>query len=233
MAVLFGPHERTFKRPLAVAVVMDGAEFRDAVEEEKATQLDRLGSEKLLVGLTEATLEAERVLDVAALSEHAARETFRTWAADESHEEARAAFETLEAQEDEHLRRVLDALGRDEEPDSTDGGPMHSYLRGREDTVERVAGGMVGRPLVSVRTHTQVISFFVNEQDQRKADLFRDLKTETAAVIDDGLALLESLCADADDWERASMVAGYVIQIAYDDYADSLQDLGLSPKSLC
>jgi len=212
---------------------MDGAAFRETVEDEKATQLNRLGSEKLLVGLTDATLETERVLEVAALSEHAARETFRAWAADEGDDDARHAFEAVAEQEDEHLRRVLDALHREDEPDSTDGGPMHAYLRGREDTVERVAGGMVGRPLVSVRTHTQVISYFVNEQDRARADLFRDLKAETADVIDDGLALLESRCATDEDWERAEMVAEYVIQVAYDDYADSLRDLGLDPKPLC
>ena len=91
---------------------------------------------------------------------------------------------------------------------------------------------MVGRSMVSVRAHTQVISFFVNEGDEDRADLFRELKSDTRGTLEDGLALLADLC-EGDDWERAEMVAGYVIQVAYDDYADSLSELGVEPKSLC
>ncbi|WP_380676460.1 rubrerythrin family protein [Salinigranum sp. GCM10025319] len=210
---------------------MDGDTFRESVEESKRTELDRLGSSKLLVALTEARIERERVLEVAAHSEHAARETFRAWAADESHEGARAAFEAVAEQEDTHLERVLAAL--DADVDLADGGPMHAYLRGREDTIERVASGMVGRPLVSLRTHTQIVGFFVNEADESTADLFRDLKSETGDVIDDGILLLDDLCEDEDDWERARMVAEYVIQVAYDDYADSLTGMGLGVKDVC
>ena len=211
---------------------MDGDAFRATVEEAKATELDRLGSSQLLVALTGAELEAARVLEIAAHSEHAARETFRQWAAAEADPGAREAVESVADQEARHLERVLDTLG---EPgfEPADCGPMHAYLRGREHTVERVSGGMVGRPLVSVRTHTQLISFFVNEADERRADLFRDLKAETEAVIADGITLLEDRCESEDDWERARMVAEYVIQVAYDDYADALVDLGLNPKSIC
>jgi hypothetical protein len=210
---------------------MDGDTFRESVEESKRTELDRLGSSKLLIALTDARIERSRVLEVAAHSEHAARETFRAWAADESHPAARAAFEAVAEQEDTHLERVLDAL--DGTVELADGGPMHAYLRGREDTVERVASGMVGRPLVSVRAHNQIIGFFVNEADEAGADLFRDLKAETRDVVDDGVALLDELCEDDTDWERAEMVAEYVIQVAYDDYADSLTEMGLGVKDIC
>jgi hypothetical protein len=210
---------------------MDGDSFREAVETAKRTELDRLGSSKLLIALTGARIERDRVLEVAAHSEHAARETFRAWAADESDEDAKKAFEAVADQEDEHLDRVLAAL--DSEVDLADGGPMHAYLRGREDTVERVAGGMVGRPLVSLRAHNQLIGFFVNEADERGADLFRDFKAETAAVIDDGCALLDDLCESDDDWERAQAVAEYTVQVAYDDYADSLTEMGLGVKDIC
>lgn len=215
---------------------MDGATLRETVESGTRTQLTRLGSEKLLVALTDATLDPPRVLEVAAYSEYAARETFRRWADDEADADAREAFEAVAAQEDDHLRRVLDALDDDAfdpgEADGGDGGPMHAYLRGRHDTVDRIAGGMVGRPLVSLRTHAQVIGFFINEADERTADVFRDLKAETEAVLDDGLALLDERC-DGDDWERAEMVAEYTIQTAYDDYADALAGMGLDPKPLC
>lgn len=212
---------------------MDATEFRETVEAENRTQLDRLASSQLLVGLTGAELTTEAVLDVAAASEHAARETFRAWAADESDAEAAAAFADVAEREDEHLARVLAAM-----PDSSgfdpgdEPGPMHAYLRGRESTVERLAGGTVGRSLVSLRAHTQVVSFFVNEADERRADLFRDLKAETGDGMERGLALLEARCTD-EEWGTARAVAGYVVRLAYDDYADAMAGLGLDVKVVC
>ena len=210
---------------------MDGDTFRESVEASKQTELNRLGSSKLLIALTGARIERERVLEVAAHSEHAARETFSGWAETEDEPAFREAFEAVAAQEDEHLERVLDAAESDFE--LADGGPMHSYLRGREDGIERVASGMVGRPLVSVRAHNQLIGFFVNEADEAGANLFRDLKAETRAVIDDGCALLDEHCSGEESWERAQMVAEYTIQVAYDDYADSLTEMGLGVKDIC
>jgi hypothetical protein len=110
---------------------------------------------------------------------------------------------------------------------------MHTYLRGRDDTVQRVAAGLVGRGLVSVRAHTQVISFFINEADERTTDVFRDLKVDTEESLRCGLDLLNDLCETDDDWERARGAAGYVVKLAYDDYADSLVGMGLDPKPIC
>jgi hypothetical protein len=211
---------------------MNGERFRETVETARETELARLGSSRLLVALTDGDVDRETVLQVAAHSENAARETFRRWAADETDPTARAAFESVAAQEADHRRRVLEALGQPSfEP--ADGGPMHAYLRGREGTVERIATGMVGRPLVSRRTHTQLIGFFVNEADAAGADLFRDLRDETEAVLADGLELLEERCERSADWDRARAVAEYVVQLAYDDYADSLDAMGMCPKSIC
>jgi len=210
---------------------MNAAELRDAVEDDKRTELDRVGSSKFLIAATDANLAEEPVLRAAASSEFAAAETFAAWADDEDDDAAADAFAAVAEQEREHYERVADLLPDDFEP--ADGGPMHAYLRDREDTVDRVAGGLVGRPLVSVRSHTQVISFFVNEADEGTANLFRELKTETKAELDRGLELLDELCADADDWERAQSVAGYTVQVAYDDYADALTELGVDVKPLC
>ncbi|SEO81556.1 hypothetical protein SAMN04487948_105296 [Halogranum amylolyticum] len=211
---------------------MDADSFLDSLEQSKATQLSRLGSNNLLVALTDAELETPVVLRVAADSENAARNTFHEWADSERDVDAREAFERVAAQEDDHYDRVVAELD-DPEFDPADGGAMHTYLRGRGDTVERLAAGLVGRGLVSVRSHTQIVSFFVNEADETRANLFRDLKRETQEEIDLGLALLDELCETDDDWDRAQMVAEYVIQLAYDDYADSLRGMGLDPKPVC
>ncbi|WP_129115845.1 rubrerythrin family protein [Halegenticoccus tardaugens] len=211
---------------------MDADAFRETVEEEMGTELDRIGSSKLLVALTDAELERGPVLRAAANSEHAARETFRRWADGEADDGAREAFERVRDREAEHYERVVASM--DEESfEPADGGPMHTYLRGREDTVERVASGLVGRGLVSLRTHAQLISFFVNEADEWRADLFRDLKRETGEEVDLGLELLAERCETDEDWDRARAVAEYVIRVAYDDYADSLEAMGVNPKSIC
>lgn len=210
---------------------MDGAEFRDAVAEAKRTELDRLGSNKLLVALTDAELSRERVLAAAADSENAAHNTFAAWADDEENERAREAFADAAEREHEHRERVLAALGESYEP--IDGGPLHEYLRGREGAATRVAAGMVGRGLVADETHKQVVSFFVNEADESTAALFRELRDETAASLERGLERLETLCEAQEGWADARDVAEYTIQVAYDDYADALQGMGVDPKPVC
>lgn len=212
---------------------MDPAQFRESVEAAKRTQLDRLASNKLLLSLTDAELEEGPVLAAAAHSEFAARNTFRAWADDEDDEAAREAFAATAEREQAHYDRVLAAMDDPEGFDPVDGGPMHAYLRAREGAVERVAAGMVGRGLVSVRAHAQVIDFFVDEADERRADLFRDLRVETAESLDHGLVLLEARCTDEADWERARAVAGYVVRVAYDDFADALGELGVDPGPRC
>jgi hypothetical protein len=209
---------------------MDAARFRGLVADEKRTQLDRLGSEDLLLALTGADRSGSTLLRTAAHSEYAARGTFRAWAADETNGEARAAFEATADREAEHYRRVRAAVD-DPAFEPADGGPLHAYLRGLDGTVERVAAGMVGRGLVSVRTHSQVIDFFADAGDERRAALFRDLRSETEAALDDGLALLGDLVRDGDERDRARAVAGYAIQVAYDDYADALAALNVDPAS--
>ncbi|WP_440990889.1 rubrerythrin family protein [Haloarchaeobius baliensis] len=210
---------------------MDATAFRESVETAKATELDRLGSSKLLVALTDADLSEDAVLRAAAFSEYLARETFESWAADEPDDAASEVFADVAAQEAAHYERVVDALGEPVEPAGV--GPMHAYLRDRDDTVERAAAGLVGRGLVSLRTHLQIVSFFVNEADDRSADLFRDLRSETEDSLSAGLDVLDAVCKDDDDWERAQAVAEYVVQLAYDDYADSLTEMGVDPKPIC
>ncbi|MFC6873089.1 rubrerythrin family protein [Halobellus marinus] len=210
---------------------MDTADLRNAVETTKETELDRLSSSKLLLALTDAELDRESVLRAAAASELAARETFSTWADDEEHDAAADLFADVADQEQRHYEQVADLLGEEIEPPGS--GPMHGYLRERAGTVDRLAGGLLGRTLVSDRTHLQVVSFFVNEADEAAADVFRELRTETREAQDRGLDLLDTVCETEADWETAEAVASYVIQLAYDDYTDVLVGMGVDPKPIC
>ncbi|WP_339104084.1 rubrerythrin family protein [Haloterrigena salinisoli] len=214
---------------------MDADEFRDAIEDSMDSELERLGSSKLLVALTDAELTEETVLRTVATSERTAAETFETWADDESHEDARETFAAFRDREREHYERVADLFedGREEfEDDETAVGPMHERLRSLEATPERL-GGAVGRALVGERTHLQVVSFFVNEGDERRADLFRELRSETTEQGDRALEVLADVCDGDSDWDRAREAAEDVIEVAYEAYADSLDDLGIDPKPIC
>ena len=205
-------------------------DFADAVADEKATELDRLGSQQLLISLTDAELKPRTVLAAAAGSEHTAAETFDGWAAGADGERARETFERLAEQERRHYDRVVAELDEFEPGDAID--PMHDFLRGLDDDVER-GGALVGRSLVGERTLLQVVSFFINEADERRADVFRDLRADTRENVEDGVAILADRCEDEGDWNRAFDAATETVQIAYDDYADTLTGMGLDPKPIC
>ena len=210
---------------------MDAASFPDAVAEAKAVELDRLGSQQSLVALTDADLDAEAVLRAVAQSERTARETFSEWAESEDDPEASETFASLSERESDHYERVVAGLDGEFTPsDAVD--PMHDHLRGLDTAVERAAG-LVGRSLVADRTQLQVVNFFVNEADERRADLFRELRADTREGVETGAELLESQCDGEEDWDRAKEVAEDVVQIAYDDYAETLEGMGLDPKPIC
>ena len=231
---------RTFKRADAEHGRMNADAFPDAIRDAKATELDRLGSQQALVALTDADLDTERVLRAAAQSEHTASETFAAWAEsaaeasgtdDADATDAAEEFDGLADEERDHYDRVVAQLDGEFTPaDAVD--PMHEYLRELDTTVERAAG-LVGRSLASDRTQLQVVNFFVNEADERRADLFRDLRAETQAGVETGADLLATHCEEDGDWDRAREVAAETVQIAYDDYAETLQGMGLDPKPIC
>lgn len=206
---------------------MNADDFADAVREEKSTELDRIGSQQLLVALTGADLEPDVVLTAAARGEHTAAETFEGWT---DGTDATETFERLADQERSHYERVVAEL--DEFEPAADIDPMHAFLRELGDDISR-GGALVGRSLVGDRTLLQIVNFFVNEADERRADVFRDLRADTRENVEDGVAVLADSCDDGDDWNRAFDVATETVQIAYDDYADTLTGMGLDPKPIC
>lgn len=202
----------------------------EEVEAAKRTQLGRLGGTKWLLAATEADLEPGRVLRVTAASEAAAAETFERWAEREENEQARETFERVAAIEREHAARVGDHLDTDTEPVES---AVHDHLRGLDGTLERVGGGLVGRPLVSSRTTLQSISFFINRADERRADLFRELRADTDEQLEEGVALLDAICETDEELADARRAAEDVIEVAYEEFAADLDAMGLDPRSVC
>ncbi|WP_248903557.1 rubrerythrin family protein [Halocatena marina] len=220
---------------------MDADAFVEQVNSACATELERLGSEKALIATTDAELETTRVLKEAILVEQRAKATFEAWVVDESDENARAAFERTASQEDDHAERIITRLKNidSEESEYLNNHPdpeadaVHRELRALETTQERVAAGMVGRPLVSSRTLLQTINFFINEADESTADLFRTIRAETDAAVMDGAMLLETVCETDTEKHQAEAAAISIIETAYEEYAQTLDEMGLDPRPLC
>ncbi|WP_436929965.1 rubrerythrin family protein [Halosimplex halobium] len=218
---------------------MNGQALVDAVREAKATELDRLGSDKYLIAATGADLEGAPVLRSVAESAASGRDTFSRWA-DEATGDAASAFETAAEAECDRFDRVVDSLAAlpDDDADAAatiDGtdAPLEDALAEVDGTVERLAAAFVGRPLVADRTLLQVVSFFVNEADEQRADLARDLRSETQARLDEGVDLLDAVCETDADWERAQRAAEDVVAAAYEAYATALEAMGVDPKPVC
>jgi hypothetical protein len=207
---------------------MDADDFRDTVEAANRTALDRLGSSKRLVAITGADLSETTVLRAAAASEAAAAAVFEAWVAD-SDGDAAETFESFESRERDHYDRVVAELGDDVPAEA---GAVHDYLRDQSAAVSR-AGAVVGRGLVATRTLTQFVSYFVNDADESRAALFREMKRETSEDADAAVELLAATCESDEDWGRAEAAASDAIGAAYEEYVDALEEMGVNAKSVC
>jgi len=212
------------------AACMDGAALLDGVHARMETELDRLGSEKSLLAATEARLEPDPVLVTAAATLQTARDTLADWADDVTDETDAETLRTTVETLDEAAGTVTAELEGDGDEITALEAPFLS-LDATGD-IERVAAGTIGLPLVLDRLFLQVVSFFVNEAENARADLFRDLRSDTDEILAAGTDALDSLCAD-DDWERAEESAVAVVEAAYDDYAERLDAMGFDPKPIC
>jgi len=210
---------------------MNGEELVAAVREDRATALDRLGSEKAIVAATGAQLESGPVLSAAARLLDGGAETLATWADGTDDADARAAFgdaaDTLAGHRDA-------LLGLDD--DATAGGDapyLVAELRTAETPPERVAAGLVALPLVADRRCLQVINFLVNEGARSTADTVREARSDLQTMPETAVGLLDTVCADDGDWVTAQKAATDAIGTAYDEYASSLREMGVDPKPVC
>jgi hypothetical protein len=209
---------------------MDGAALLDSVRTGMETELDRLGSEKSLLAATEARLEPDPVLVTAAATLRTARDTSREWADDAADEAAADALDTTAGTLADAFDRVSTELDGGGEDVTTLDAPFLALDAG--SGAERVAAGTIGGALVLDRLLLQCVSFFVNEADSPRADLFRDLRADTDAMLATGQSALDACCTDGD-WDRAKQAAMGVVEAAYDDYVERLDAMGFDPKPIC
>ncbi|WP_424016559.1 hypothetical protein ACOZ4N_11700 [Halorientalis pallida] len=207
---------------------MDGQQFLDRVRENERTALERLGSDKALLAATGADLDTDTVLGVLAATELFHADAFRRWSEETDDERVAEAFATAAETAGDHADRLdadLDAV-----PDESG---VETGVGGQDGDGERAAAGLVGASLVLDRILLQAVNFFVNEADERRADLIRAVRSEADDRRDAGLALLADLCESDDEWERAATAAEAAVAAAYDDYVATLDDMGIDPKPVC
>ncbi len=200
---------------------MDAGATIDAVRDQTETERDRLGSDKVLIAATDATLETEAVLTAAATRESGLADILDRWAA-ETDSDVATQFEAAAEAAAERADRI------DADAGNSDG--FISHLETVSGTARRVGAGLVAAPLVADRFYLQVVSFFINEADEQRADTFREVRQEAAALDDGGTALGH---LSESERETAAAAATEAIDAAYDDYAETLEAMGLDPKPIC
>jgi len=214
---------------------MDGATLIERVETDADTELRRLGSDKYLLAATGADLSPAPVVRSVARTAASGRETFAAWA-EAGEGEAAAAFAAAADEEGDHYDRIVAELaaitGSEERPEPADDA-VADALAAAERAPERVGAGLVGRSLVADRTLLQAVNFFVNEGDEARADLFREFRGVASDRLDGSAAVIDAVCTDDGEYERARTAAVTVIEAAYEEYAAALEEMGLDPKPVC
>jgi 5S rRNA maturation endonuclease (ribonuclease M5) len=194
---------------------MDTIEER--VRAEAATELERLGSDRGLIALTDADLSSETIRERLAGVLAGTADVYEEWANDD-------AFTTAT-----ETTRTLTATTSDTDIEPASDHPLVTALDGLEDHPERVGAGLIAVPLVLDGWVLQGVSFFVNEADESVADQFRAIRTG----LDEVMATGESAVGSEAERERATEAALALVEAAYEDYVETLDGLGLDPKTVC
>jgi len=203
---------------------MTAADLIDAVRDDQQTELSRLGSSKTLYADTRGEMEPDVVLAAAAAREGAAHDTFDVWS-DDDHDDAAALFADA-ATETAERRDGIDADPADRTP------AMHDVLDDLDGAAERL-GGFVGWSLVDKKVKEQYTGFFTGQADPQTASTFRSAGSDVVALREEAADLLGAVCESDDDWDAAEAAAVDVISTAYDEYFETLEDLGVNPKPVC
>ena len=206
---------------------MDGAELIDSVRAETETALSRLGSSKAMYAATRGEMDEPNVRAALAADARDARETFRSWADDETSADAADLFADVADDAADHRADVA--------PDATDlpdTSAAADALGDYESTVPRL-GGFVGWTLVMGKRLDQMVGFFVGNADPMAADDFRSVRSDIETQRDAAVDLLDTLCDTDADWEAAEGAATDVVEAAYDEYVTTLESMGVEPKNVC
>ena len=197
---------------------MDASTLETRLRDDYETELSRLGSSKWLYALTGGDLDGGSIRAAAATDLDHAAATFEGWADGDGL--FAAAAESAAAGRD----RV------DADPSDTDR-PLYDAVAG-DDAVART-GALLGWSVVTDKTLSQMVGFFVGDASPAAADTFRAVRDDVAADREAALDALDATCGSDDDWDRAAAAAAAVVEAAYDEYVAKLEAMGIKPKNVC
>ncbi len=207
---------------------MDAAELSERVREANKTELSRLGSSKLLYAQTEGDMTPDAVLAAAADRTYHVAKTVDDWAVD-GDDELADTFADEAARERRRYETIVGSLDAHEPA----GEPaIATYLSGLESGLER-AGGLLAWALIADRATGQRTGFFTGQADPTTASMFRDLREGYEQTLETAGDLLETLCENPDDWDEAEQAATGAVQVAYEEYVETLEEMGVNPKPVC
>lgn len=208
---------------------MNESTLQSKLETAYETELSRLGSSKSMYAATDGDMDTDGVLAAMGERAAAAAKTYDTWAAETADSTLADAYGTIATTQQTHAERIAKAGAERVIDRPTD---LQRYLR----TLERPpaqAGGLLGWALVTDKTYSQAVGFFVGNLDHSAADLFRELRSELAQEMDRIETLLSESCEESAEWERARKSGATAIEAAYDHYVEKLDDLGVDVKPVC
>lgn len=204
---------------------MDGTAFLEEIETKLRTELSRIGSSKSLYADTVGEMEPDAVLAAGADNAGHAAETVESWATDSQQDVFDDAGDRIRNQSEE-LTAELDGYEQGEPPAAV------VALREAADDPARL-GALVGWSLVTERKSTQSSGFFTGQADPGTASTFRSFGDDYEEIREQALDALDTVCLSDEQWVRALSAGSAVVEAAYDEYFETLEDLGMNPKPVC
>jgi len=205
---------------------MDAPDVLRQIKETNKTELSRLGSSKSLYADTEGEMEPDAVLTATADAAYHAAETLDGWSRNGEFDNVFAEAAERERDHYDEIVAELDAHEPGERPAVVDA------MRSVDDSEGRL-GALVGWTLVAKEKASQSTGFFTGQAKPRTASTFRAFDDDYESSREDALDALGAVADTDEDFERAQSVASIVIQAAYDEYFETLEELGVNPKPVC
>lgn len=209
---------------------MTPRDFLDDLEAGYETELSRLGSSKAIYALTSGEMDASAVFIALATRSRIAADAFGGWADTEDSPDPAALFDTVSQHERDRASDLFEQT--DTSPPDPVENRVSDYFEDLTSTIDRTAA-LIAWLIISDRTYSQTIGFFVGSANRDAADRFRTYRDETTDHLERALSIIETQCSTADDWDQAEKTAGDVIDGAYDTYATTLEDMGINVKPIC
>jgi hypothetical protein len=220
--------------------MMDASDLAATLRDDHETAFSRLGSSKAMYAITNGEMDGAVVRAAAAINADAVSVVTDEWTTyDTSNNDIHldeidntdpdAVFAAIASGASE---RAVTLDPDASQTESVNRPHLYDVLASMETTPSRL-GGLLARSLVTIEQVSQMIGFFVGNADPKTAGEFRDLKDMIESDHDRVITALDSTCESAAAWEHAQSSADAVIEAAYDEYVDSLNQMGIKPKNVC